>query len=159
MMWLEQKYLMFSPFDISPNLLYTVLNAQPCLILNVNTETTNSILSWFYKMKKIMCLHRPGHFCKISWHIHPHRPGVNFKKVVCTAQIIEIALSIYHLFFIKYFILFLPTYHLSSRGGLEVGSAQNSLWNRPQFMFFILCSPPSIFAKCQVFNFHVHKTG
>ena len=96
MMWLEQKYLMFSPFDISPNLLYTVLNAQPCLILNVNTETTNSILSWFYKMKKIMCLHRPGHFCKISWHIHPHRPGVNFEKVVRMAQIIEI--SIYHLF-------------------------------------------------------------
>ena len=34
MMRLERKYLMFSPFDISPTLLYTVLNIQPCLLLN-----------------------------------------------------------------------------------------------------------------------------
>ena len=34
MMRLERKYLMFSPFDISSNLLCTFLNIQPCLILN-----------------------------------------------------------------------------------------------------------------------------
>ena len=37
-MRLEQKYLMFSPFDISSNLLYTVLNIQLCLIINTQVQ-------------------------------------------------------------------------------------------------------------------------